>query len=292
MHDKKPTFQSWILLILLALIWGSSYILIKYSLKAFNPLQLGSLRVTIAFIVLSPLLLVGRYREYNGKQWVYVVLVGLLGSAFPAVLFATAQTRINSSLAAILNALVPLSTLVVGALFFREKFSRYKIAGVLLGILGSGVTILMRSNGLFDGNNFFALLVILAGICYALETNILKQFLGNVSPMGLTAWSFACIGPFTAALAWQCGAFTLIAQHPESWKSLGYLTILSVMGTALAIILFNMLVQQTTALFASTVTYLIPIVAVLWGINDGEAVSFIDLLGLGGILLGIYLTGK
>jgi len=280
------------LLILLALIWGSSYILIKYALKVFTPLQLASLRVTIAFVALLPFLFVWQLKNLTAKQWLYVALVGLLGSALPAILFATAQTKISSSLAAILNALVPLFTLLVGAFFFKENLNNFKIAGVLLGIIGCGATIFIRSNGLLDGNNLFALLVIVAGICYGIATNILKRGLSGLPAIGLTAWSFVFVGPVAAAIAYQSGAIEVFKTNPEAWKALGYLAILGVMGTAVAISLFNVLIQKTTALFASTCTYLIPVVAVLWGLNDGEVIHAVDLVGLGCILLGIYLTGK
>ncbi len=292
MKENKPSLLSWTLFLLLALIWGSSYILIKYSLKAFEPLQLGTLRVFIAFVALSPFLLIRKFRDFRGKQWIYVVLVGLLGSAIPAVLFATAQTKIDSSLAAILNALVPLSTLVTGALFFKERFTGFKIAGVMLGVAGSAAIILTRTSGMLDGKNVFALLVILAGICYAVETNILKHYLGSVSAMGLTVCSFACIGPLAGILAFQSGVMDVMTHVEGAWQALGFLAILSVMGTAVAITLFNQLIQDTTPLFASAVTYLIPVVALMWGIRDGEIIGWIDFLGLGCILLGIYLTGK
>lgn len=292
MNNQKPTLLSWTLLFVLALIWGSSYILIKYALKVFNPLQLASLRVTIAFLALLPFLFVWRLKNLTGRQWLYVALVGLLGSALPAILFATAQTKISSSLAAILNALVPLFTLLVGGMFFKENLNSFKIAGVVLGIIGCGATILIRSNGLLDGNNLFALLVLVAGICYALATNILKRGLSGLPAIGLTAWSFVFVGPVAMTLAFQSGAIEVFKTNPQAWKALGYLAILGVMGTAVAISLFNVLIQKTTALFASTCTYLIPVVAVLWGLNDGEIIHAIDLVGLGCILLGIYLTGK
>ena len=292
MSENKPTLASWALLILLALIWGSSYILIKYSLEVFTPVQLASLRVTIAFLALLPFLFVWRLKNLTRKQWVYVALVGLLGSALPAILFATAQTKITSSLAAILNALVPLSTLMIGVFFFKEKLNNYNLAGVILGIAGCVATLLIRSNGLLDGNNLFALLVLVAGVCYGIATNILKRGLSGLPAIGLTAWSFVFVGPASTALAFQSGAFEVFKTNPEAWKALGYLAILGVMGTAVAISLFNVLIQKTTALFASTCTYLIPVVAVLLGINAGEVIHAVDLLGLGCILVGIYLTGK
>lgn len=280
------------LLILLSLIWGSSYILIKYALKTFTPVQLASVRVTIATLALLPFMFNRQIKNLTGKKWVYVLLVGLLGSALPAILFAVAQTKISSSLAAILNALVPLSTLIVGALLFHAEFNRFKMLGVVLGIAGCGATILIRSNGLFDGNNLFALLVLVAGICYAFATNILKHRLSGIPSVTLTAWSFIGVGPVSVALAYQSGVPEVLQTNPDAWRAVGYIAILGILGTAVAIILFNTLIQKTTALFASTCTYLIPVVAVFWGISDGEVIHAVDLIGLGAILVGIYLTGK
>ncbi len=293
MSDRNPSFSSWATLVLLALIWGTSYILIKYALKTFQPVQLASLRVFIAFVALSPVLFIGRLRNFSGWQWLPVSLIGLFGSAIPAILFAIAQTKISSSLAAILNALVPLSTLVLGVLFFNQKFNSYKIIGVLLGITGSAGIILSRSNGsLFDGNNIYSLLVILAGICYALQTNILKQYLAKASPVGITAWGFAFVGPVAALISFQAGVPEVIANGAGAWKGVTYVAILGAIGTAAAIALFNRLVQHTTPLFASTVTYLIPFVALIWGILDGELITSWDVAGLAGILIGIYLTSR
>src|SRR5437868_3209076 len=121
MQETKPSLASWMLLILLALIWGSSYILIKYALKSFTPVQLASLRVTVAFVALLPFLFVWQLKNLTTRQWMYVMLAGVFGSALPSILFAVAQTKISSSLASILNALTPLSTLLIGVLLFSDK---------------------------------------------------------------------------------------------------------------------------------------------------------------------------
>ncbi|GIV33454.1 MAG: hypothetical protein KatS3mg031_0989 [Chitinophagales bacterium] len=291
--NQQPALSSWFILILLALVWGTSYILIKYALKTFDPLQLASLRVCIAFLTLVPLLFIGQLKNFSGRQWLPVALTGLLGSAIPALLFAIAQTRISSSLAAILNALVPLSTLVTGALFFSQRMNRFKIAGVLLGITGTAGIILTRTNGtLATDNTFYSLLVILAGLCYALQTNILKRYLGQASPLGITAWGFAFSGPMAALIAVSSGVPEVIYSRPDAWKGVVYVSILGAFGTAAAIALFSRLVQNTTPLFASTVTYLIPLVALLWGTLDGEIITLPDIAGLIAILAGIYLTSR
>ena len=284
---------NFLLLLLIALIWGSSFILIKLSLKYFEPVHVGSIRVFIAFMALAPALLIPRFRVFKGKEWLHVTLVGLLGSFVPALLFATAQTKIPSSLAAILNTLVPLSTLLIGIIFFQTTFNKNKSAGVLIGIAGSLVIILFRNSGFsLPPNIFQILLVLLAGVCYAVSANILKSKLHMHSPVAITAWSFVLVGPLAGVIALQTGAATAVAENPETWIGLGYLAILAVMSTAVAMILFNHLIQRTSAVFASTVTYLIPIVAIGWGLADAEVIQLTDIIGLLLILLGIYLTGR
>ncbi len=293
MTENKPVLLHWVILVFLAIVWGSSFILIKEGLKVFEALQVGSLRAFIAFLVLIPFLFFKRFRDFKGGQWIAVFFVGLLGSFLPALLFSSAQTRISSSMAAILNSMTPLSTLVIGVLFFKTLFNKMKMSGVILGILGSALIVYFRNGDDPQGNSFwYALLALLAGVCYATEANIINRFLQKNSPMGITVWSFALVSPIAGLILFSTGAHEVEIATPESWKALGALLLLGIAGTALAMSFFNYLIQSTSALFASTVTYLIPFVALLWGIADGEIVSIWDWAGLLFILTGIYLTGK
>ena len=130
----------WGYLMLLSLIWGSSFILIKKGLVGLTAFQLGSLRIIFAALFL---LVIG-FRslvKIPHHQWRYIALTSLFGTFIPAYLFAIAQTQIDSSISSILNSLTPLNTLLIGVLFFRLDFRRNQIFGVLIGLVGSALLI-------------------------------------------------------------------------------------------------------------------------------------------------------
>jgi len=290
--ERKSQFVNWSLLIIIALIWGSSFILIKQGLKSFSPVQVGSLRIFISFLALIPFIFFIKLQQLETRDFKNLGLVALFGSGIPPFLFAFAQTKINSSVAGILNALVPLFTLLLGVFLFNTKINLLKILGVLIGLVGSVGLILFNSDGSFKGNYSYTLLIILAGVCYATGANLLKHKLEHLKPVTITTVCFFFIGPLSGVAIFSSDFISIMKTGKEAWIALGYLTLLGVIGTAYALFLFNMLIQRTNALFASMVTYLIPMVAVAWGLLDNELLGTIQLLGLGIILMGIYLSSK
>ena len=292
MTKGKITLLDGGLLVLLALIWGSSFILIKLTLEHFSPQQVGSLRVFISFIVLLPGWYFAKARTFTRKQIYALMLVALFGSGIPPFLFAFAQTKIASSLAGILNSLVPLFTLLVGVTFFKTKATVLKVIGVLFGLVGAVMLILFQAEGDMYGNIGYSLLVVIAAVFYAFGSNVLKNNLSNISPITITTVAFTFLGPIGTYLVWHYEVADTLRQSPEAWQAIGYILLLSIFGTAIALVLFNYLIQRTTALFATSVTYLIPIVAIFWGLFAGETLGLIQVAGLLIILAGIYLSGK
>ncbi len=284
--------RKWTYLLILSLIWGTSYILIKKSLEGFTPIQLGAVRIVLATLFLF---LIGfrSMRNITRTQWKWVFFSALAGSFFPIFLYAFAQTEIDSGIASILNSLVPLFTIIVGFFAFRILFTGRQLTGVLLGLLGAGLLILLGVDINPDQNYRYAGLVILATICYAINANIIKSKLQDVSPRAIAVGNFAIMLPAAIVILFISGALSHeVRQGPYFLSSLAYLVILCIMGTVVAKVMFNKLIQISSPVFSVSVTYLIPIVGVLWGIADEEIFTLRQLLASGFILLGVYLVNK
>ncbi|MGA8854470.1 MAG: DMT family transporter, partial [Christiangramia sp.] len=182
----------WIYLIILSVVWGSSFILIKKALIGLTALQVGSFRIIFAAVFL---ILVGfkSIRRLTRKQWKWIIISGFLGSFFPVYLFAFAETEIDSAIASILNATTPLLTLIFGVLFFKSFFTQNKITGVIIGLLGTAGLIFSGASINPDQNYFYSFLVIIATACYAMNVNILKTRMSDISPLGITAGNFSVL---------------------------------------------------------------------------------------------------
>jgi drug/metabolite transporter (DMT)-like permease len=285
-------FKALALLILLALIWGTSFILIKQGLKVYSPDEVATLRVTAAFLFLLPAALI-RMRQLNGVDFRIVFVSGLLGIFFPAFLFATAQTRISSSVAGILNTLSPIWTMMMGALFFGQRFKGLAIVGTLIGFGGTLILMLARSGGDISGINYFALLIVAACALYGTNVNWVKFKAHHVSALTLTSVSVMLIAPLAIAYLFTFTGFTSKLGHVDgSWTALGFIALLGCMSTAVATYLFAVLLKISTPLFASSVTYLMPLVSVGWGLLDGEQLYAGHYLGMAAIIGGVWLANR
>ncbi|MBT8385427.1 MAG: DMT family transporter [Bacteroidia bacterium] len=281
----------WIILFALSLIWGSSFILIKKSLIGLTPIHVGALRILITALVLA---IVGfkSILTIRRKHWYYIFLTAVLGTFFPAFLYAYAINGIDSSIASILNSLTPLNTLIIGALVFGFAFKKHQLFGILIGLVGTVILILKGSALNPDQNYWYALFPILSSIGYAFNVNILKKHLSDLSALAVTVGNFVILIIPASIVLWLSGFFQTFEFSTETCPSLIYITILAVFGTALAKTMFNRLVQLSSPIFSSSVTYLIPIVAVFWGLIDGENLTLIQLFAGAVILLGVYLTNR
>lgn len=280
----------WGLLALLALIWGSSFILVKKSLTVFSPSQVGSLRIGAAFLFFLPFFL-ANLKKIPTNKLRFFLLAGCLGNLIPAYLFSLAGSKLDSGVSGALNSTTPLFTLIVGGLFFGNTITSRQTLGIVLGFIGALVLILAGAEGFHI--NGYAFYVVLATVLYGFNLNITKKYLTglNLSPFLITASIFMTIGPVAIAVLFS-GDFIEKVQQPEAIQPLIFAVLLGVLGSAVAMVLFNRLIQMTSAVLASSVTYLIPVVAILWGLVDGEAIQIQHFLGMGIVLIGVYLVNK
>lgn len=279
------------ILILLALIWGSSFILIKRGLDSFTAVQVGTIRVSFAFLVMLPIA-VKYLRTVYKYNWKKILTLGFVANLMPAILFAAAETGLSSSLAGILNSLSPIFTIIIGTLFFKVPMNNKQIGGLVIGLAGSIALSFIGSGGQLGSFNYYALFVILATLFYGISGNMVKAYFSNISSVTLTSLAMFSIGPFGIMYLLTTDFVFKLQTLDGAWASLGYLFILGAVGTAFALVLFNKLIQITSAVFASTVTYLIPIAAVIWGIIDGESLFLLHFAGMALIIAGVYLVNK
>lgn len=286
----KSIQLKWVILVLLALIWGSSFILIKKGLIGLDPFQLGSFRIIFCAVFL---LVVGfkSLRSIPKHQWKYVALTSVFGTFVPAYLFAIAETQVSSSICSILNSLTPLNTLIFGALFFGLTFKKSQFLGVGIGLIGTAVLIFTGNNQEGSENYYYSILVLIATICYATNVNLIKRYLSDVKPLSITTGNFLVL-LLPAMLILSFTDFSTKVSLPQTQHALFYILILAIIGTGVANVLFYKLIQISSPVFASSVTYLIPIVAFLWGVLDKEVLTPFQLIGALIILFGVYLANK
>ena len=291
-YVMSSTVKKWVILLLLSFIWGSSFILIKKGLLGFSPLQLGSLRLVISALIIF----VFGFKSLKGlnkNQWKWLALSGFLGSFFPSFLFAYAETEVDSTITSILNSLVPLNTVVLGFVLFKIKSNRFQVLGVIIGFIGA-VLLILEGAALNPNQNYrYTGLIILASLMYAANVNIIKRYLNEVRPLSIATANFVVVFiPSIAVLIFSGGMSRTTLYSTAFLPALGCVFMLSLFGTALAKILFNNLIQISNPVFASSVTYLMPLVALFWGALDAEIFNAFQGLSALIILSGIYLANK
>ena len=284
--------NKWLYLFLLSIIWGSSYILIKRGLVGLTPIQLGSIRIVFSTVFL---LLMG-YKSLKGlskNEWKWLIITGFLGTFFPSFFFAFAQQYIDSAVAAIMNSLTPIFTLLIGVAFFATKILTRQYAGVLLGFMGS-VGLIWGGSQITENQPVgYVLLIISASMCYAVNIYFLKHKLANVSPMAMTLGNFIAILPPAIVLLFSSDFFSMeLIQSEEVLSSLGFIALLAFFGTAIAKVMFNRFVKMASTVFVSSVTYTLPIVALFWGMLDGERISSFQFLATTVILIGVSMSHR
>ena len=286
----KAQQLKWGFLIVLALIWGSSFILIKKGLIGLSAFQLGSLRIIFCALFL---LIIGfkSVTQIPLHKWKYVAITAMFGTFIPAYLFAIAQTQINSSVSSILNSLTPLNTLILGALVFGLDFKRTQIFGVIVGLVG---TMLLIFNGAVNNpgqNYWYTILVLIASVCYATNVNLIKKYLSDMKPLTITTGNFLVMLVPAFCILLFTDFFSVI--HFEKVKhSMLFVALLGIVGTGIANVLFYKLIQISSPVFATSVTYLIPVVAFFWGLLDNEMLTPVQFIGAFIILVGVYLSSK
>jgi len=288
--DLTKKINQIIILIILGLIWGSSFILMKKGLNSYPPIEITLYRIFIVFIVFFPL----GIRDFfiiQKKTALILLLSAIIGSVIPYFLFIKAQTKIDSSLNGILNSITPLFTLIFGILLFKEKTNLKALIGVILGLIGaSGLIILSKGDAPWKGSYLYAILPVIGSGCYALNINLIKNYLKDIPALKITSWSFIFIGPIAGLILFFYTDFTThLLTKDENYINFLYINILGVLGSGFAFWLFNLLIKETSSVFASTVTYLIPIIAIFWGVFDGEIFNLYQGILCLVIFGGIYL---
>lgn len=277
-------FKGWSTFVILAFVWGGSFILIKKGLIHFTALEVGALRIAISAIAFLPIFLLSKVSFPKGKV-LLVTLVVLTGNGIPAVLFALAETRLGSAVTGVLNSLTPIFALLMGVFFFGTKLKRHHIIGLVLGCVGIAVLMIGEGDWHISSYVFF---VVLGTMCYGLSANLVKRYCQDIHPIALTTIGFSSLGIISLIILWMTGAYDKMA-YAQTWKeSLGPLFVLALVCTVFSNILFYWLIQRTTAIFGSAIAYAIPCMALVWGSLDGEIISWFQLAGFGFIIAAVY----
>ncbi|MEO6760376.1 MAG: EamA family transporter [Saprospiraceae bacterium] len=291
MSSRPPSTLDWLVLLFLAAMWGASFYFIKHAVQILDPLHMAMWRMVMATIIYLPIA-AAYWSKIDWRRWRPLIVVAFCGSAIPNFLFAVAQRHVNSSLAGMLNSLSPLFTLILGVAFFNMTFTPRKVIGVGLGLTGAVMLILFNAKSSVSGNAFFAGLCALATVCYAINANVVNARLRDQPPAGIASAAFVVTGGFFIVGLFVSGAWSAAWQNPAIWAGLGYTFYLAAIGTVLGTIIYFWLLQRTSAIFATSVTYLLPVTAIMLGVFDGETVGPLDLLGIAVILAGLYVARK
>lgn len=283
--------KKWFYLILLSLIWGSSFILIKKALIGFSAIQLGGLRIVLASLVLF-IFGFGSLKKIKPIDWKWLIIAGFTSSFFPPFLFALAQTQLDSGITSIFNSVAPLMTTIVGIAMFGAIITKRQVLGVFIGLFGTVALILAGMEFNPDQNYWYSIFILLSALGYAFNINIIKNHLAHLSPLTVTTASFGVAFLPALGLVWYSGFFDEVIENSEMHNAFWHLLALAVVGTSLANIYFNKLIHLSNPVFAASVTYTIPLVAVIWGFWDGETINFYQLLGGVIILFGVWLVNK
>lgn len=284
--------KKWLYLGVLSLIWGTSFILIKKSLVGLTAYQLGALRTVVTGFILF----IAGYNYFKfikKKDLIWLAISGTCGTFLPSFFFSIAETEIDSAVVSILNSLVPLNTILLGLALFKITTTRNQVIGVIIGFSGTVALILAGTDLNPDQNYYFAIYVLVSTLLYATNVNVIKRYLQDVKPLTIAVGNYVCIYIPALVVLYYTDFFTVETfSHPEFKMSIFYVVFLSLFGTAIAKVLFNKLIQISNPIFASSVAYVMPIIAVFWGLLDGEKFNFYQLLATIIILFGVYLGNK
>ena len=289
-HKQKSLYLAWGGLLLLGLIWGGSYILMKFGLRSFNFWQVSSIRLFSAFVFLLPFGL--RYLpKINRGNIINILIVAFIGNLIPSLLFPLGQTRIDSNLAGILNSMVPVFVLILGISFFKVKTNILQASGVMLGLFGAVMLVTKDKLFAFGEMNLYALYIVLATILYAININQVNMFLKSLKGIEIAALAFIFIGPVSGAIL-IFSDFSSALTSETFIFDLTSVILLGLFGSAVAVSIVNYIITRVGAMFASSVTYIIPVFAIFWGIIDGETLNLVQIIATIFVLLGVYLVNK
>lgn len=283
--------KKWFYLAILSLIWGSSFILIKKGLVGLNSVQLASLRMIFAASVIY-IYSYNSIKKIPKKSWKWIVITAYLGTFFPVYLISYGQTEIESGLASIITTVTPINTLIIGIIFFSLTFSIKQLLGLFIGLVGAVLLLYEASETNLSSNIYFSFFIYLTTVGYAASVNLIKKYLTNIPPEAVTAGIFLSISPPAIIVLYFSDFIDLNFQDPLILKSIFFVLVLGVFGSAIAQTLFNKFVKIASPIFASAVTYTMPVVAIFWALIDGEILSIMQFFATAIILIGVYLVNK
>ena len=289
---KNQNVLAWFLLLLLALIWGSSPIMIKKALVQLGPFEIGALRLSLASLVLMPFLLKS-LNEIKKKDYFILFISGIVGNVIPYFLYPIAQTQIDSATSGVLTSLTPFFALIIGVIFYKLKATKNNIIGLCIGFLGTSILILFSNSSEGFSADLYGLFVVAATLLYGINLNLVKYHLKHLKPITITAFSIVSILPITLYILFANTEFpSHLKLVNEYLLEFGYVFVLGVLGTSIATLIFYNLIKIKDTVFASMVTYLMPIVAIGFGVLDGEKINLIQLFGMLLVLLGVFINSK
>ena len=287
---QKRSAKSWVSLVFLGVLWGSSYIFIKKGLESFSATQVATIRIVTTGIAFLPIALY-HFRKTSKQYFPYIAAVGFIGSFFPAFFFAFGQTNVSSAMAGVLSSLTPLFTLIIGVFFFKQSGGLRKLMGVILGLIGA-TWLIVYGDGNISGDWRYGLFIIAATACYATSSNIIHTQLKQLNPIALGSISFVIIAIPSLFILSQTNFIEILQTTPTAWNSLYYILFLSIFGTFLATMVFFNLVQKEGAVFATMVGYFFPLVATFLGYLDRETIKYPHFIGMALILSGVYILRR
>lgn len=288
--EPASPWLAWGLLVLLALVWGSSFILIKKSLLTYSIAEVAAGRVFFAFLFFIPIL-IRSWKTIPKPLMGFFFMSGMLGYLMPAFFFAIAQSKISSALAGTLNAVSPMFTMLIGVFFFAKSTHRMQLLGLAIALAGALMLVFTQGGVAMPVINYYALYIVLATVCYGTNINIVSRYYSQLPAVVSTAWIFAGVGPIAFGILLFSHFFEKIVD-PANLLPSSYLLSLGVLASGLMSVIFNRVIQLTSAVFAASVTYLMPIVALSWGMLDGEFIGLQQWVGTAVILLGVYLINR
>ena len=289
-QSNELNWRDWTIFGVLCIVWGTSFILIKKGLIAFDHYDVAVIRISVTMLAFTPFFI--KYLSHIdwSRFWKFL-LIGLTGSGIPAFLYPLAQTQISSSAAGILNSLTPIFTLIVGIVIFKVPFQGAKVVGVAIGFIGACLLILSGDSTLASGNNWYSVYIILGTICYGVSVNAVKEYFQDTNSILISAVSFGLIGPPALIYALFVSDIPQTIMYEEhGMTSFIYIALLAIFSTVFGTVYFFKLIQRTNAIFGSSISYLIPVVALFWGLADGELINLFHIMSMILILLGVYLV--
>lgn len=287
---EKKDLKSWIILILLSMIWGGSYILMKQGLKSFSYWQVSSIRMISAFIFLLPFS-IKNFKKINRQNIIPIIVVAFIGNLIPSILYPLGQTKVDSNIAGVLNSLVPVFVLIIGIFFFNKKTNFIQITGVLIGLLGAIILITKDNPFHFSKMNFYAFYIVAATVLYSININQVNHFLKSMNGLEIASLAFLFIGPTSIFIFFNTDLHAIKLNGATFFSAICVIT-LGLFGSAIAVSLVNQLITRAGSMFASSVTYIIPIFAILWGVLDGEKLIINQIIAVVIIIVGVYMVNK